>query len=57
MKKTGKKRSGSRKAYEGGYLLGKGAAGKAAKKVQASKSTRKKRMSSVMREINRTRGK
>lgn len=57
MKKTRKKRSGSRQAYEGGYLLGKGAAGKAAKKVQERKSTRKKRMSSVMREIRKTRGK
>ncbi len=52
-----KKRSGSRKAYEGGYLTGTGAARKAVKKVQKAKSTRKKRMSSVMREIRKTRGK
>ena len=38
MKKTTKKRSGGRKAYEGGYLTGKGAARKATTAMQRRKS-------------------
>jgi hypothetical protein len=43
MKKTGsKKRSPSRKAYEGSKLLGKGAAGQAAKKKMSRAERMKK---------------
>ncbi len=55
MKKTTRKRSPSKKANEGGYLLGRGSAGRAAKKVQARKSSRKSRMDSIMKEIKKSR--
>ena len=49
MKKTTKKRSGaSKKANEGSYLLGKGGAGRAAKKKQSRRAANRSALERAM---------
>ncbi len=55
MAKATKKRSGaSKKAREGGYLLGKGGAGRAAKKVQSRRAANR---NALQRAMNARKGK